>query len=266
MNWAYLRVEALLPLAYGLALSMAAGAGFAIRLHQLGGDSRAARRRFLRFMAWTLPLALTLATLWDARATLQGLWGATRHRSEDEYALGILRRGGQGFLKADPTKAVYWFQRAADHGQPEAQFALAQAYLSGQGVPIDPKLGLHWAQASAAGGSLNGMLLSGDLLRPSDPDRSQQFYGQALAKVRARTDAGDAAAALTLGFMYFRGQGLAPDPVEGGAWMREAARRGLPGPQRLLVMLAWTTLTPDQRQAAAARAKVLAETSSRPSR
>lgn len=260
MNWAYLRVEALLPLALGLGATLAACALFALRLHREGGSSPAARRRFLRFTALVFPLAFTVACLWDARYTLRGLWGVLRGRPADQYALGLLRQGGQGFLAPDAARAAAWFRKAAEQGHPEAQLALARACLWGRGVPRDPREALRWALAAADGGSLDGQLLAGDLLRGPDPARADALYARALARVQARVGQGDAGAALTLGFMHLRGQGVPRDLVEGYAWMLEAVRRGLPPAQKVAVVLESGALSPAQRTEAARRAKALAGT------
>ena len=44
--------------------------------------------------------------------------------------------------------------------------------------------------------------------------------GQGTADLRARAEQGDAEAQLTLGGMYFAGQGVAEDAVEGVRWWR----------------------------------------------
>mgnify|MGYP001115840264 CR=1 FL=1 len=50
--------------------------------------------------------------------------------------------------------------------------------------------------------------------------------GQGTADLRARAEQGDAEAQLTLGGMYFAGQGVAEDAVEGVRWWRQAAEQG----------------------------------------
>ena len=258
MNWTVLRLEALLPLVQALGLALLASALFAFRLHRQGGSSRTALGRFLRFGALAFLTAFVLAGIWDARATLRGVAGALRGRARDQYALGLLRQGGRGFLARDPVKAAAWFRRAADQGDPDAQLALARACLHGEGVAKDPAGALRWALASADRGNTDAMLLAGDLLKAREPARAQTLYERTLGLLGARAGLGDAGAMLTLGFMHVRGQGVAADPVEGYAWMLAADRRGLPGLQRVILLLESGQLTPAQRAQAAERAKVLA--------
>lgn len=52
--------------------------------------------------------------------------------ARSQHNLGSLYQNGQGVLK-DRTAAVAWFQRSANQGFPEAQFALAQYHEHGLG-------------------------------------------------------------------------------------------------------------------------------------
>lgn len=257
MNWSYLRLEALLPLVQALGLALLASAAFALHLHRQAGSSRAALHRLLRFTALAFSIAFLLTGLWNARATLRGLTSAFRGHPRDQYALGLLRRSGRSFLTRDPAKAADWFRRAAEQGEADAQLALAQACLHGEGAVKDPAEALRWAQASADQGNTDAMLLAGDLLKTQDSARAEALYHQALARLKVRSSQGDAQAMLTLGFMHLHGQGMAPDPVEGYAWMLAADRCGLPGLQRVILLLESRQLTPAQRAQAAERARAL---------
>ena len=258
MNGAYLRTAALLPLAQALGATLALGALYALRLHLQGGSSRTALRRLLRFTAAAFALTFVLASLWDARPTLRGLWGVARGRAVDEYAMGLLRDGGHGFLARNPAKAAYWYRKAALQGLTPAQLALARLLLAGNGLPPQPAEGLHWALAAASGGDTDAMLLASNLLRPTDPARAASLDHQALTLLLTRARKGEAQAALSLGLLYFRGGSIPQDPVEGYAWMLVAARRGLQPLQQVLVVLQARTLTPAQRTQAAQRAVALA--------
>jgi TPR repeat protein len=257
VNWTVLRVEALLPLVQALGLALLASAAFAFRLHRQGGSSRAALRRFLRFTALAFLLAFTLAALWNARLTLRGLAGAFRGHPRDQYALGLLRQSGRGFLARDPAKAATWFRKAADQGDPDAQLALARACLQGEGVPRNPAEAQRLALASATTGNTEALLLAGDLLKVQDPARSQALYDRARSVLEGQAGRGEAQAMLTLGLLHLQGQGVPVNPVESYAWMLAADRRGLPPLQRVLLVLTGNRLTPAQRAQAAERSKAL---------
>ena len=168
MNWTVLRIEALLPLVQALGLALLASAAFAFHLHRQGGSSRVALRRFLGFAALAFLVAFTLASAWGSRCVLAGVARALRGRPRDEYALGLLRQSGRGFLARDAGKAAAWFRKAADQGDPDAQLALARACLRGEGVPKDPAEAQRLALASAGAGNTDAMLLAGDLLKAQD--------------------------------------------------------------------------------------------------
>lgn len=257
MNWSYLGIAALLPLAVALGLTLAAGAFQALRLNREGGSSRIALRRLLRTLALVFPLAFLAAALWDGRHTWRGLAGAALGRPADQRALGQLRAGGQGFLMQDPAKAAHWFRKAADGGDARGQYFLARAMASGSGLPRDPEGARRWAEASARQGDLEAMILRGDLDRSADPSAAEAWYrkaGESLAPALARREA---EACLTYGLLLLAGKGTPRDPVEGLAWMQVAERRGLPRFRTLIIRLTETQLPPAQREAAVRRAEGL---------
>lgn len=257
MNWGVLRIEALLPMIQALGFALLASAVFAFRLHRQGGSSRVALRRFLGFAALAFLTAFALASAWGSRRVLAGMIRALGGRPRDQYAMGLLRQGGRGFLARDAGKAAVWFRRAADQGYPDAQLALARACLRGEGVPRNPVEAQRLALAAADQGNAEAMLLAGDLLRAQDPTRSQALYGRARAALENQAGRGEAEAMLSLGLLHLEGRGVPVDPVEGYAWMLAADRRGLPPLQRVLLVLTGNRLTPAQRAQAAERSKAL---------
>ncbi|MBV9576753.1 MAG: sel1 repeat family protein [Gammaproteobacteria bacterium] len=65
--------------------------------------------------------------------------------------LAYLYAAGKG-TKQDYTQALNWYQKAADHGLASAQYNLALMYLYGLGTPKNKTLALNWLQKSAAHG------------------------------------------------------------------------------------------------------------------
>jgi TPR repeat protein len=57
---------------------------------------------------------------------------ANQGQAEAQYNLGIAYTFGKGVLK-DYKQAVYWYQKAADQGYAEAQSILGIAYTIGKG-------------------------------------------------------------------------------------------------------------------------------------
>lgn len=88
----------------------------------------------------------------------------------------------------DFEQAARWLRKAADQGDPEAQYNLGIAYIKGQGVPADLGQAFRW------------MVLAAE---------------QGIAPAQAR-----------LGLMYATGDGVALDPVEAHKWLILAAKAG----------------------------------------
>jgi hypothetical protein len=254
MNWTYIETAALLPLVVALGLTMAAGVIQAVRLTRQGEASRPAFLRMLKTMALTFPLTFLAVSLWDGRHTWRGLLGVALHRPVDLRTMGQLRAAGTLFLAQDEAKAAQWYRKAAEGGDAQAQFLLAQAFRKGQGLPRDPEGALHWAQAAADQGHPDAMVLCGDLLNPSNPEAAKNMYGHALATYLERARKGDPQACLSRGLMYRTGKGTAPDPVEALAWMLLARHFGLASVQDLIIQLTERRLSESQRAEALQRA------------
>lgn len=93
-----------------------------------------------------------------ARRYEQGKGGVVRRDIAERLYYQAAQRGqpqAQFWLAehAQGKDALYWYQKAAQGGEPDAQLWLAQAYLQGTGVPHDEQTGLAWLARAAAGGS-----------------------------------------------------------------------------------------------------------------
>ena len=260
VNWAYLRVAALLPLIVAMGAALATGAVMALHLNRQGGSSKVALRRLLGSMAVAFPIAFCLFGAWEGRTTLRGLVHVGLGRPQDQRAMGQLRSHGEGFLKKDPAKAVQWYQKAAVGGDSDAQLMLARALLHGQGTVRDPAGALRWAQAAAGQGHPDAMVFAGDLLAPADPLAAEARYQQALATYQKRAQHRDAEACLAYGMLLCFGKGTAIDPIEGFAWMLTARRVGLSPFLGVITQLQEASLTPLQRAEASRRADALLPT------
>ena len=62
-------------------------------------------------------------------------------------------------LQKDDSLALYWYRESAAKGYTDAQFALAQMFAAGQGIPADQVEALKWfrkaAKANHAGAQYN---------------------------------------------------------------------------------------------------------------
>ena len=68
-----------------------------------------------------------------------------------QYAVGVIHYKGQGVRKELET-ALEWFQKAADHGHPDAMFNLGVAAWEGKGLPKSYATAVKWWKKAAAKG------------------------------------------------------------------------------------------------------------------
>jgi TPR repeat protein len=54
--------------------------------------------------------------------------------------------------------AFYWYEKAARHGQADAQYRLGRLYESGEGVKKDMKRAAHWYRRAARNGNKEAKL------------------------------------------------------------------------------------------------------------
>lgn len=67
-----------------------------------------------------------------------------------QLRLGLAYSSGIGAEK-NPREAFYWFEKAANQGDPVAAHFLARAYAKGIGTHRDPKQVIHWYREAALG-------------------------------------------------------------------------------------------------------------------
>jgi predicted aspartyl protease len=86
-----------------------------------------------------------------AEATKWWRLSATQGWAPAQYALAESFMRGTG-VPQDDAAAVSWYRRSADQGMPSAQYKLGLAYLSGVGVPKDAFMSYLWLSLATAGG------------------------------------------------------------------------------------------------------------------
>ena len=99
----------------------------------------------------------------------------------------LYRMGGRG-LARDPAEAYRWFHAAAEQGNREAQYSIANMLDLGDGVPKDYRMAAKWYTLSAEQGQTNS-----------------QF---------------------NLGILYANGQGVSADPTQAYFWLDVAFTGG----------------------------------------
>src|SRR5580692_6875872 len=122
---------------------------------------------------------------------------------------------GRGVTQ-DEKQAAYWYQKAAEAGDPEAQKEIGYFYQIGLGVPIDPVRAFHWYQLSAAGGLPSGKVDLGvayvwGIGVPKNTPLAMQLFREAAEK-------GSGVGACYLGDMFFFGIGVKQDLAIAQHW------------------------------------------------
>jgi TPR repeat protein len=82
--------------------------------------------------------------------------------SDAQYLLAMMYGKGQ-YVKMDTTIALYWFSKAANQGNADAQFWYGVAYLTGGDgvVVVDYEKAFHWLSKAAEKGVSNAQLCLG---------------------------------------------------------------------------------------------------------
>jgi TPR repeat protein len=139
----------------------------------------------------------------------------------DEIALAGDYFVGDG-VPQDAKMAAFWYEKAAGHGNPEAQNQIGYFYQAGIGVPKDAKRAVHWYRlASSSGYSQAKINLAIAYLHgvdgPEDDDLAFQLLTQAFR-------AGNGTAATYLGLLHYFGIGVKQDKALGEKWFESALK------------------------------------------
>ncbi|MBI3545112.1 MAG: SEL1-like repeat protein [Gammaproteobacteria bacterium] len=103
-------------------------------------------------LGWAMPIhAAESPDVTDNEALHWWIERAENGTPNMQYGMGdIYATGNSGLnVQRDDRQAAMWYQRAADRGYAEAQFALGLAYEEGRGVAPDMRTALSWYRKAA---------------------------------------------------------------------------------------------------------------------
>ena len=167
-----------------------------------------------------------------ARAYLALLPLANNGDARAQYLIGQMSDNGLGPVQLDPADAARWYERAGEKNNADAQFALANAYSVGRGVPVNPQLAIKWLTRAAENGhvtammSLAGMYETG-IGQPRSPEKAAEWTQRA-------AQAGSVNALYLYGVRLMLGEGVPKDEKTAMLWMQRAAERGHAAAQLML--------------------------------
>jgi len=115
-------------------------------------------------------------------------------------------------------------QKAANNGDPEAQYQLGQKCEFGHDLPLDHPSAAAWYRKAAEQGHTSAQYALA-LLYEHGRGVGQDFE-EAFRWYHTAAEKGDAWAQNNLGFLYSHGKGVNADPVEAIRWYKKAAKQG----------------------------------------
>lgn len=147
--------------------------------------------------------------------------GAERGLVKNAVRLGDAYFIGRGVEKSD-EKAAYWYERAANSGDPLAQKQIGYFYQAGIGVPRDPVRAVHWYQRAVASGVISARVNLGvAYLWGIGAPKDEEF---AIKLFREAADRGCGLGAAYLGDVYFFGIGAEKDVAAAQHWYSVGAK------------------------------------------
>jgi len=141
--------------------------------------------------------------------------GAERGSIQQQIELGAAYLAGRG-VPRDEKQAAYWYEKAANAGDPGAQQQIGYFYQAGLGVERDPARAVRWFERAVAGGLVSAKVNLGvayvwGLGVRKDPAFAIQLFRESAQK-------GSGLGACYLGLMYYFGMGIPKDASEARHW------------------------------------------------
>jgi uncharacterized protein len=175
-----------------------------------------------------LPLSCVLWTTMPACADAGAAIDLTHVRAlaeqgsvRDEIVLAGHYFTGTGVAQ-DSKMAAYWYEKAAGHGNPEAQNEIGYFYQAGIGVAPDTKRALHWYQLSAASGLATAKVnLAIAYLHGNGVQKDEELAVRLLTQAFQK---GSGTAATYLGDLYYFGIGVKQDKAVAEKWFESALK------------------------------------------
>lgn len=155
---------------------------------------------------------------------------AAAHQGQTEamvYAGEMLARG-RGLGDPNLTAAAAWFAKAADLGDPEGLYALAECHLYGKGVEKDPKRAVQLLAAAATLNNPRAMSVLGDVYRRGIPGVLEPNAAESLRLFSQAKELGFLDAQGNLGVLYMNGEGVPRDEKMAVELFRDGAEKNNP--------------------------------------
>lgn len=148
------------------------------------------------------------------------------HFPPNQIAFGIFER----FWEKESDSAK-WIRALAEQGEPYAQYVLGSCLKSGfrEDFPQDREEAVVWQWKAAEQGYAKSQQLIGDAFYYGSTRGFPKDYKKAAMWYRKASEQGLNTAQFSLGLMYFQGEGVVQDFVEGYKWLNLAVAETEPG-------------------------------------
>jgi TPR repeat protein len=170
----------------------------------------------MKTRAWLLAAACTLAGTAAAQPSTPA------PTAPPTVAAPSVRAGIEAWAAQNWPLAIANFRPLADRGDADAQYAMAQAYFLGHGVPQNSNLAEQWYERAARQGNEEAQANYGLLLFQNGRRR------EAMPWIERAAGRGDPRAQYVLGTALFNGDLVGQDLARAYALMTRAAQSGLP--------------------------------------
>ena len=152
-----------------------------------------------------------------------------------QFNVGLFYHTGKAGVKKDYQQAIYWYRKAADQGQINAQGNLGYLYVNGIGVTQDYSQAAYWYRKAADQGEMSAQASLGYLYL--DGKGVTQDYSQAVYWFRKAADQGEPYAMFNLAGCYYRGDGVSQDYKQAAYWYEKSADKGFMDAQAQLASM-----------------------------
>ena len=162
--------------------------------------------------------------------------GAEKGSVLEELKLGNAYLTGRG-VERNEKQAAYWYEKAANSGEPQAQREIGHFYMAGIGVERDPVRAVRWYERAIAGGLVSAKVNLGvAYLWGLGVQRDDAFAVKLFQEAAAK---GSGAGAGYMGTLYYYGKCVRKDAVEARRWYELGSKlHDAPAEHDLALMLA----------------------------
>jgi localization factor PodJL len=172
---------------------------------------------------------------------------ATSGNGKAQLIVGLKYLKGDNGIAKNPVEAAKWIARAAQRGEPIAQYWAGYVYQNGVGVTADQDAALRWYEAAADQGNTKAMYNLGvgyaqGWTGARDAPEASRWFARA-------AQLGYVDAQFNLAVLYERGLGVPPNLSDAYKWYAIAAKSGDVESKKRLDALA-TQLSADDLAAA----------------